>query len=403
MKPAVIAVMFSLLASVPAHADLLEQYLNNDQTPTRGQVSYGFGANVPAPYAPNAGGNVIDLSGGVQAGGSCGGFNLGASLKSVFNLEAADQYVQGLASAALSSAPMLLTCYASQTLCDITKFFRTNANAILSMRAGQCQQVEALAEKTGTSLRNNAIKKCIDEHRANGDDLDTAMSACGNIQPDTTIPGSTQQVAEYSISDAVAKAGSSDPDVQNFIKGIIGDVRFSGSAGIYTAGSTQYGMETQVSNYTNAFYNATQGVGEQFVSNRQCPDAHTLNLISTPGTPISCLTLTRLSTLDPDTRDNFYRQYASVAAINTLLYKMEDALEALEKAKAAAQDKDTIAKLEDGMNDMERRYNIMEKRLALQKDYLVPMMQTLMQQQAPYRAPDVTQPQVDIQAPVSKQ
>jgi hypothetical protein len=136
-------------------------------------------------------------------------------------------------------------------------------------------------------------------------------------------------------------------------------------------------METQVSNYTTAFYNASRDVGEQFKTTRQCPDPTTLSNISTPGVPITCFALTRLSTFDPATRDNFYRQYSTVAAMNTMLYKIEDAITQLQQAKSAAQDKDTVATLESGINEMQRDYDLMEKRLALQQNYLIPMMNSL--------------------------
>jgi hypothetical protein len=103
-----------------------------------------------------------------------------------------------------------------------------------------------------------------------------------------------------------------------------------------------------------------------------------LQTLSTPGVPITPLIVTRLSALDAATRDNFYRQYAAVAAITAMLYKIEDAIDAFERAKAAAQDKDTIAKLEDTMKDLQRRYDLMERRLALQRDYLIPMMSAVM-------------------------
>jgi hypothetical protein len=382
-----------------AQADLLQQYMGNDTTPTRGQISYGFGVSMPA--GPSGGGNVIDLSAGIQKGGSCGNFNLAGELKGIFNKEALDQYVSGLTGSIVSGAPLLLLCYASQTLCDLYKHYRNMANAALSMRHAQCAQIEALAEKTGTSLRNNSIMQCISDRM--GDlGYEGAVAECGQISdPTVRIPGSTTTGTEYSLTDAIAKAGSSDPDLQNFIRGVVGDVRFSAGSGIYTAGKTQYGLETQVSNLTTAYYNAVKDVGEQAALNRTIPNNETLKTLSTPGFPITPLILTRLSAFDGATRDNFYRQYASVAAMTTLLYKIEDAIDAFERAKAAAQDKDTIAKLEDTMKDMERRYALMERRLALQKDYLIPMMSAVMAYQAPSHNTQPTQYERRFELPKS--
>jgi len=367
---------FSFTSQV--YADLLDLYRDNDKTPTRGQISYGFGVNIPAPYGPGAGGNVIDLSAGLKKGGSCGNFNLASELKGIFSKEVLDQYVAGLTGSIVSGAPLLLLCYASQTLCDLYKHYRGMANAGLSMRQKQCQQIEALAMKAGTSLRNNRVMECISE-KMGSMGYEAAVAECGQMSdPDIQVPGSSDYKKEYDLSEAIAKVGSDDPMIQEFIKGVVGDVRFSGGYGIYTAGKTKYGMETEVSNFTNVYYNAFRDVGEQAAKAGTIPGPETLKLISTPGFPITPLILTRLRALDSATRDNFYRQYATVAAMTNLLYKIEDAIDAFERAKAASKDKDTIDKIEGTMKDLQRRYDLMEKRLALQKDYLIPMMSALM-------------------------
>jgi hypothetical protein len=370
----VVSLVTILIWAAQAQADLLQQYMDNNNSPTRGQISYGFGANIPV--GPSGNGNIIDLSAGIQKQGSCGNFDLAGEIKSIFNKEALDQYVSGLTGAIVSSAPLLLLCYASQTLCDLYKHYRNMANAALSMRHAQCSQIEALAEKAGSSLRNNSIMQCISDKIAS-EGYDAAVAECGQGDPTLQIPNSTTTATQFSLSDAMAKAGTSDPALQDFIKGVIGDVRFSAGYGIYNAGKTENGMETQVGNYTTAFYNASRDVGEQFKATRRCPDDSTLNNISIPGVPISCFTLTRLSALDPATRDNFYRQYSTVAAMNTMLYKMEAAIDLLQQTKAATQDKDTIATIEDGIKEMQRDYDLMEKRLALQQNYLIPMMNSL--------------------------
>lgn len=390
-----------LFTGQPVQADLLDLYRQNDTTPTRGQISYGFGVNVPAPYGPGAGGNVIDLSAGVEKGGSCGNFNLASEIKGIFNKEVLDQYVSGLTGAIVSGAPLLLLCYASQTLCDLYKHYRGMANAGLSMRQSQCQQIEALAMKAGSSLRNNSIMQCISD-KIGDMGYEAAVAECGQItDPSIRVPGSADLQSEYNMSEAIAKAGSDDPDLQQFIKGVVGDVRFSGSSGIYTAGKTRYGIETEVSNITNVYYSAVKDVGEQAAAGGTIPGADTLKLISTPGFPMTALILTRLRAFDAATRDNFYRQYASVAAMTTLLYKIEDAIDAFERAKGAAQDKDTIEKLDGTMNDLQRRYDLMEKRLALQKDYLLPMFTAVMAYQPPSQSAPATQDERRFELPKS--
>jgi len=399
---AIVATCLFIVQASQATADLLEMYLQNDSSPTRGEISYGFGASIPAPYGKGKGGDVIKLSAGLKKNKGCG-FSFAGEVKAIFSKEMLDQYVSGLVGSITSGAPLLLLCYASQTLCDLYKHYRAMANAALRMKQASCQQVEALAMKAGSSLRNNRIMECISENMGEIG-YDAAVEKCGNItDPDINVPGSAEYKTEFDLGEALAKAGTDNPDLQNFIKGVVGDVRFSGSFGIYTGSKTKYGLEGQISDLTNKYYDAIKDVGEGYRGGGGCPDGDTLSLVSTPGNPITCLILSRVALLDPQTRDNFYRQYATVAAMTAILYKIEDAVDALERAKAAAKDKDSIEKLKDTINDLERRYSLVERRLALQKDYLNPMMLTLLQYQTPPRTPDITEEEIGIYVPKSIQ
>ena len=79
--------------------------------------------------------------------------------------------------------------------------------------------------------------------------------------------------------------------------------------------------------------------------------------------------------------------------MTTMLYKLEEAIDALEAAKNASQNKDVISKLEEGVKDLDRRYGLLERKLALQRDYMLPMFQTLMS----YRPPARTGGPVELQ------
>ena len=69
--------------------------------------------------------------------------------------------------------------------------------------------------------------------------------------------------------------------------------------------------------------------------------------------------------------------------MTALLYQIEDAIDAFDTAKAGTQDKDTIDKLEDIMKTLQRKYDLMKEKLALQKDYLMPMFNTVMSYSPP--------------------
>ena len=305
-----IAVVWVLLFSLffMGHAwadDLLQNYMNNDTTKPRGQISYGMGVNLPAPSTAT-GGNVINLSTGASATSSCGLLDLPNEIKTVFSAEALNNYVQGIESAAINGAPMLLTCYASQTLCDLMKHFRSMANAVMSMRHAQCAQIESLAAKAGSSLRNNAIMDCVTQQiSSNGGSYDQALQTCSTQGQFTlNFPGTNLSAgADFSLTDALGKLGvtsTSNPALNNLINGVIGDVHFNAGTGISTQGQkAQYAIENQVGQLTNKYYQALHDVAETAVATRTMPAASDLQTVSTPGVPISPLILTRLAAIDP--------------------------------------------------------------------------------------------------------
>ncbi len=381
MKPNRIISIFLAAAllvsgSVSYAGDLFSKYMDNDRTVQRGQLSYDFGVGVPAPFPEGQGGDVLSFSAGIERK-SCGALNLASEIKGIFNAEELNQYITGLAASVVSGAPLLLLCYASQTLCDLYKHFRNMANAALSIRQRQCSAIESLAANAGTSLRNNSIMRCISENMGSMS-YDEAVNKCGQIEPTAEIPGTGVYQTSYNLTDAIATQIGGDSDINNFIKGVLGDVTFSATVGIANSTYPRFGEESKVSNLTNQFYDATKSTIEGYVNGGGMPDAGTLKLISIPGFPMNPLVLTKLRSVDPITRDDFYRQYSSVAAMTTMLYKMEDAIDAIAAVKSAAKDKDTIQKDEDLIKKLEIKYDLLNKQLALQKDYLLPMFNTLM-------------------------
>jgi hypothetical protein len=377
--------------AVQANADLLQDYMQSDTTGNRTQTSYGFGVNIPAT---NTAGNVVNFSAGLQKKG-CGNFNLASEISNIFSAEAADKYVQGLEGAIVNGAPLMLMCYMSQTMCDLYKHFRNMANAALSMRQMQCQQIENLAADAGTSLRASSVMNCIAQQSQNSDlPYESIVASCSSASNNMIeIPGSGALAANFDLTKVIGNAvgsGNTPPAVTDFIKGVMGNVQFSASAGITSDGKQQYPMETKLSTLTSAYYGAVKDVGEQAAKSRTMPSPDTVQTISTPGFPITPVVLTRLSAMDVGTRDNFYRQYSTVAAMTALLYQIEEAINALESAKASAKDKDTIAKLQDGLTSLQRGYDMMEKRLVLQERYLNPMFNTIMNYVPPAKRADPT-------------
>lgn len=384
-----IILLLSMSSYTIAADDLVSLYQQSDKTKGRSSASYGFGINIPSPYEEGGGGKVIDLSAGLKKSGSCGSFSLSAELKSIFNKEALDQYVNGLIGSIASGAPLLLACYASQTLCDLYKHYRNMANFAVNLRNSQCQQVEKLAQSLGTSLRHTAIDQCQKEMMESGAEFDQAVSECGKKSDlKLNIPGTSGTAETYNLTDSLAQKLSDDPKTVEFIKTVLGDVQFSASYGTSTLKYNKYAEESRISDYTHKYYNGIKTVGSAYKSGGGASVSQgDLDTVSTPGFPITRGALAKLSATDSTTRDNFYRAYASVAALILYTTEFEAAMDALEMEKSATQDETRIKRLDADMKKLERKFNAIQQRVQYQINYLEPMFQTLNNIQLPIYEP----------------
>lgn len=372
--------------SITQAGDLLQMHMDVDNTKKRSEFSFNAGVNIPSAFKDGGGGKLVDLSAGLKKKGGCGSFDIGATIKGLFNKEVLDQYIAGLTGAIVTGAPLLLTCYASQTLCDLYKHFRNMANAGIALRNAQCQQIEQLAMSTGTQLRKTAEERCVaEEQYAGNTDQYAVTKKCGSATDlKIDIPGLDKLADGYNLVDSLATKFTDDPAMQKFIKGILGDIEIKAGVGIARK-YPRYAEESILSELTHKYQNAIKDVGESVAKGGTPPSAETLKTVSTPGVPITPQILTKLRFVDPVTRDNFYSQYATVAAMTAMLYRIEDLVDQLEGEKAAIQDEVRKKEMETIIKKTERKYDLMMKRLQLQRDYLNPIMVAILSHQPPIR------------------
>ena len=62
-------------------------------------------------------------------GAGCGITDFVGEFKAMFSTQALESYFEGLIGTAIASAPLVLLCYASPTLCDAYKHFKQMASA----------------------------------------------------------------------------------------------------------------------------------------------------------------------------------------------------------------------------------------------------------------------------------
>ncbi|MBE0428098.1 MAG: hypothetical protein IBX72_15855 [Nitrospirae bacterium] len=381
-------VLIAFIFTTNSHADLFEQYMESDFTKARSEISYGFGVNMPPLH--RGGGDVLDLHVGTDKGGVCGEFDLTGELKAIFSKEVLDEYVSGLTSSIVSGAPLLLLCYSSQTLCDLYKHFRNMANFAANLRSVQCHEIESLAMDTGTALRGDAVRKCIQKKIHNGETLDTAISSCTKGDIKLEIPGVGELREKYNLAESISKKVSNDPATASLVEGFLGTVVFDVNTGIYKSRFPKDAEQQIVSEFTQRYYEALRDITEPVVSGGPYPSEQELKIVSTPGFPMTPQIIAKLKYVDPVTRDNFYSSYATVAAMTVLLQKISELVDLLELEKGSVKDEVRKEEIERNIKKLDRKYDLMAKQLELQQRYLSPMMVSLMGYEIPDMTPELS-------------
>jgi hypothetical protein len=384
-------VLVAFIFTTNSYADLFDQYMRNDPTKARSEISYGFGVNMP-PLYQGGGGNVLDLHVGTDRGGVCGEFDLMGELKAIFSKEVLDQYVSGLTSSIASGAPLLLLCYASQTLCDLYKHFRNMANFAANLRSAQCHEIEKLAMNTGTALRSDAVRKCIQEKINNGETLDTAISDCTKSDLKLEIPGVGELKDKYNLAESISKKISDDPATASLVEKFLGTVVFDVNTGIHKSRFPKDAEQQVVSEFTQRYYEALRDITEPVVNGGPYPGEQELKLVSTPGFPMTPQIIARLKHVDPITRDNFYSSYATVVAMAVLLQKITELIDLLDLEKGSVKDEVRKEEIERNIKKLDRKYDLMAKQLELQQRYLSPMLVSLMGYEIPDTTPELSSP-----------
>jgi len=157
----------------------------------------------------------------------CGTFDYVDSYKAVFNEHALEQYVDNIVDGVVASAPLVLACYASPTLCDAFKHFKAMANGTLETAFGRCEAIQDAAMDWGKSLYAQEKRSCLDEKSKSGMSINQALAACDALSSLTSFTG--VRVEEmHLIDDAMDLLGEQDPAIRNLAKGVFGDLTVSG-------------------------------------------------------------------------------------------------------------------------------------------------------------------------------
>jgi hypothetical protein len=322
--------------TVPAQADLWDTLVEGSVTAAQIDVTRGDQTGLtwrggPQMSLPSRGGGpVVRVEAGV--GGGCGITDFVSEFKAMFSTQALESYFDGLIDTAIASAPLVLLCYASPTLCDAYKHFKQMTSEVLNLRAGECRAVEQAAANLGTSLNRQEQLACIDERIAAGDPSWVALDACKAESQTTTLDYLLRRVGEFNVVESALQAVGADPDTTAFARALLGEVRFAG--GRWTAepapvqaaeglwGTT---FERYVEQLTSAVETVRGGGGL---------GASEIAAISVPGVPLSEPVLARLAVLPPAERQIAVQKLATALALARLEYLIQATEDQLRQAAA---------------------------------------------------------------------
>lgn len=381
-KIAAMIIIGILNINIAYAGDLMTDYNNANQH----NANYQFGVNLSAPYSGNT--QIASVGGNASLNKGCGMLGALSSLTASFNTQA----MENLGVALLSSAPTLLLCYASQTLCDAYKFARNMAQAMAHLSTMNCQQVEKLAINAGDGLRKEGVQQCINQKwgaGSNTNDSASFMNAVSQCESDPSsnpitnflnVGGSS---GSYSLSQWVNNQypSSQYPLLNTALSTIVGDVSWGG--GGKRPVTPLLGLETMQSQASQVCYSAIKNVIEGAVSSGTAPSSSDLAAISLPGQPVTTYFATKLMTLPPDTRDSFYSQYSTVygtVVTLTTMQSTEDGLEAALEMAAGPQQREDIR---DKIAKVKTRMGYLTQQLDMQRNYLNPMVASVMQYNLP--------------------
>jgi len=284
-------------------------------------LNYRGAAGLPLP-APGGGVSTIGSISG-STGKGCG-IDFAAEFKALFDVNALESYFKGLASSAISAAPLVLMCYVSPTLCDAYKHFKSMASGLLQARAAECQAVEAAALDYGSRMAKKRELQCIEEKTAAGVSRYVAQDDCRAVGSTELVGFDFGKVSDINIVDDGLKQVGADDDTQRFAKAILGDVGFRGNS----SGRRHEFKKLQPEGLEQEWGRLYQDYGQQLtalvdqVKTGATPTVEDLQKVSAPGVPVTRSLLQQLSLMNPAGRGIAVQRIASALTLARLEYQL---------------------------------------------------------------------------------
>ncbi len=326
------------------------------------------------PTSPSSS-NLLDLGYKLGTIGSCGSFNLGSSLKGIFNKDAAQSFLKNMGANAISSAPMLLMSYASPTLANTFMHIKDSSERLLTLRNQQCQAVEKVAMKTGILMRAKEEGKyrCMMQQQQNGATLNEAVQHCLGSSNTLTkfVPlnatNSSQQSQKVNVSGDIKKITGMDNEEYSLFKEAVGDIQLNGNSILddEKKDPVQSIYNKNVNKYNTELNNLVSDVGMNSIDNSKLAQIRKETGVTI--LPSSLVELYNMKKTDPYSYSVFVNMLANKLALHKLneeILNIESDLE-IAKQKAKNQGNNDLASLLDKKAKLElQRKRLLERERA---------------------------------------
>lgn len=353
-----LAAALAALAAWPAaaRADLWTDMVGATVTPSAVEA-YGQAGEAgvlfrgPAMRLPSGGGGTA-ASVSLQGRRGCGAMDFAAEFQALFNANAFEDYLKGVASAAISSAPLVLMCYASPTLCDAYKHFRQMASGLLQLKAAECQAVEQAAMGAGERMRKRQELSCVEERVAAGTPMYQALDECK--RPDIKLVGYDLRPADtLEVVGGVLDKLGVDPELRDLGKAVLGDVRLTAGGGREVSLPSPATINAVWGQTYDAYVGRLERALEAVSAGRTL-SAEDAAAISPPGRPITAADLRRLLQLEAGARAVAVQRLAAALTMARLGHQLNELRAALAQgARLAEQTTQSTPELERAIEALE--------------------------------------------------
>ncbi|MFQ5945744.1 MAG: hypothetical protein ACE5NC_05760 [Anaerolineae bacterium] len=286
-------------------------------------ITWRGGAGMPLPR-DGGGGRVASVSAGVNRG--CG-VDFASEFQALFNANAMEDYFRGLAGAAISSAPLVLMCYASPTLCDAYKHFKAMASSVLSLKAADCRAIEQATLNAADKMTRRRELECIEKKLAAGMPRYLAQDACAKEARMKVLDFDMKEVDDIDLIDAaLAKTGASN-ETRKVATVILGDISFRSSGGgsgrrIIQAPAPD-AVEKEWARMHQEYVERLEALLHQLEAGTR-PSIENLREVSAPGLPVTPALLQSLALLSPAEQTIAGQKLASALTLARLDYLLQD-------------------------------------------------------------------------------